>query len=474
MNLTFIKNVFNVFMSNITIIFSGVVNGLLLPKLLGVTDYGFYKIFNLYITYVVFFDFGITNGVYLLYGGYRIIDLPKERFRLFFRVLLIIQILIASIVGIAAILLLEGEYVFIFIMTAIYLLGNNIANYFEKIAIMTGDFGPAIRRNITKSLLTIVITALLYVAIRLDLGIRYYRIYTILFVLLYSFLAFQYAYTYKSLIFGNSCELKDEKDSIIKLACAGITLLLADMAANLILTIDRQFVSLLFDVDTYSVYSFAYSMLRIVILAVSAVSAVIYPSLKRMSLEQMKNSYGYSLALVGMVSFGSLLLYYPLCIFVQWFLPNYSASLPVFRVLFPSITIHSIISIVIINHYKALQKQKIYFNVSLFVLFFSLVSNLIAYLLTKSAIGFSVASVISMAVWYVLSEYYILRKYNIKSIKDMTYLALCTFVFYIVSGVIKDYYGALLTNSILFFAISGLIYREEFNKLGTVLLKKDV
>lgn len=79
------------------------------------------------------------------------------------------------------------------------------------------------------------------------------------------------------------------KGKFKKIVLSGFVLLLADMVANLILTLDRQFVSALFDINTYSIYSFAYSMLRIVILAISAIATVLYPTLKRMSVEQMKN-----------------------------------------------------------------------------------------------------------------------------------------------------------------------------------------
>ena len=74
----FIKNVLKIAISNIFIILSGVVSGFFLPKLLGVTDYGFYKIFNLYITYGVFFDLGISNGIYLLYGDINEQNYPKK------------------------------------------------------------------------------------------------------------------------------------------------------------------------------------------------------------------------------------------------------------------------------------------------------------------------------------------------------------------------------------------------------------
>lgn len=64
----FIKNVLKIAISNIFIILSGVVSGFFLPKLLGVTDYGFYKIFNLYITYGVFFDLGISRYLFIIRG----------------------------------------------------------------------------------------------------------------------------------------------------------------------------------------------------------------------------------------------------------------------------------------------------------------------------------------------------------------------------------------------------------------------
>ncbi len=153
----FIKNVLKIAISNIFIILSGVVSGFFLPKLLGLTDYGFYKIFNLYITYGVFFDLGISNGIYLLYGGYKRAELPKETFRFYFSFFLKIQIIFAIIVTMVAIIFMDNEYKFIFVMVAAYTLVNNIATYFEKISVMIGEFNASAQRNILKSVLTIFI-----------------------------------------------------------------------------------------------------------------------------------------------------------------------------------------------------------------------------------------------------------------------------------------------------------------------------
>jgi len=465
MNKKFFNSIFNVLMSNMMIVLSGIISGFLLPKLLGVTDYGYYKIFNLYITYIVFFDLGIANGIYLLYGGYELKDLPKRKFRFYFKVLFSIQLIALLGITIFALASLQKEYRFIFLMVGIYLLVNNIANYFEKISIMTGEFKAVVKRNVLKSILNIVIVFILWWFIHNGVNIQYFKIYTALFVILYSILAIQYSYSYRSLIVGETASFIEEKNTLLHIIKIGMMLLLADMIANLILTLDRQFVSLLFDVDTYSIYSFAYSMLRIVILAVSAISSVLYPTLKRMTSEEMKASYGYSVAIVGMIAFACQLTYYPLCIIVKWFLPNYSASLPIFRVLFPSITINSIISMIMVNHYKALQKQKIYFVFSAMTLIAAALLNVLAYFITQNPIGFSVASVITMFFWYVISDAYLVKKYGTSTSKYLLYLLINTFGFYLISGFFKNYFCGLGVNILFFGVICGSLYHNEVKKI---------
>lgn len=461
MNTQFIKNVLKIAMSNMFIILSGVVSGFFLPKLLGVTDYGFYKVFNLYITYGVFFDLGISNGIYLLYGGYKRAELPKETFRFYFSLFLKIQVVFSAAVIIFAIFFMQNEYKFIFVMVAIYTLVNNIATYFEKVSVMIGEFNASVRRNMLKSILTIFVILILWVGIKLNIPIRHFVFYTILFVIIYAILAIQYCQYYKELIIGKKDSFQNQKSNLHKIIISGFVLLLADMVASLILTLDRQFVSMLFDINTYSIYSFAYSMLRIVILAISAIATVLYPTLKRMSVEQMKKSYNYSLAIVGMISLGCLIMYYPLCIIVQSFLTEYIGSLPIFRILFPSITINAIISMVMISHYKALGKEKQYFYISVIILIISAIFNVLAYLLTKSPLGFSVASMLVMVLWYIMSDKKLAMVYKINTKRNYIYLIINIGAFYAISYFFSNYYLGFGINIILFLIIAYFVYTKE-------------
>ena len=50
--------------------------------------------------------------------------------------------------------------------------------------------------------------------------------------------------------------------------------------SSFILTIDRQFVSVLFDIETYASYAFAYNLLSLITTVISAISTVLYPTIK--------------------------------------------------------------------------------------------------------------------------------------------------------------------------------------------------
>ena len=64
-----VKNIVSVALSNIITLLAGVGVGLLLPKLLEVEDYGWYKTFTLYVTYLGFAHLGLLDGIVLEYGG---------------------------------------------------------------------------------------------------------------------------------------------------------------------------------------------------------------------------------------------------------------------------------------------------------------------------------------------------------------------------------------------------------------------
>ena len=54
-----------ILISNVTILLSNIATGLIIPKLLGVNNYGYYKIFTLYLGYAPLLHLGFVDGILL-------------------------------------------------------------------------------------------------------------------------------------------------------------------------------------------------------------------------------------------------------------------------------------------------------------------------------------------------------------------------------------------------------------------------
>ena len=120
---------------------------------------------------------------------------------------------------------------------------------------------------------------------------------------------------------------------------------------------------------------------------------------------------------------------------------------------------------IMVNHYKALQKQKIYFVFSAMTLIAAALLNVLAYFITQNPIGFSVASVITMFFWYVISDAYLVKKYGTSTSKYLLYLLINTFGFYLISGFFKNYFCGLGVNILFFGVICGSLYHNEVKKI---------
>ena len=150
---------------------------------------------------------------------------------------------------------------------------------------------------------------------------------------------------------------------------------------------------------------------------------------------------------------------------------EYIDSLVIFRILFPSITINAIISMIMISHYKALGKEKEYFYISVVILIISAIFNMGAYFVSKSPLGFSVASMLVMVLWYIVSNRKLEKTYNINTKINYIYLIVNIVIFYSISTFINNYYIGFVVNSVVFCIITYIIYTKETKEIICQLSK---
>ena len=430
-----IFNVLKVASSNILNLLSGVLVGLIIPMILNTEDYGYYKTFTLYASYVGLFHFGIEDGIYLIYGGKSFGELEKTKFRFYSLFLIVLESLIAIIIMIGGILFLSPNLKFIFACVAIYLLATNISNYYQFISQITSRFNELSIINTIKSVLIICSVLALYALTKTNFDSVSFKTYTIMYVLANCIITVIYIFIYRKITFGKKIEQNQGKKDIFNFFKVGCPLLVANLCSTLILTIDRQFVNVLFDITTYGVYAFAYSMLSLITTAISAISVVLYPTLKQTNLEVLKKSYAKLVTIILCIVFGSLLIYFPLNIFIHHFLPKYNESLPIFKIIFPGLAVSSAITIIMHNYYKALGINFKFFVKSVIILVLSFIMNLVSFLIFRNTISISIASIITMIIWYIYIESYLIKHYKVSWKSNFIYMILMMISFYGITSI---------------------------------------
>lgn len=444
--------------SNMVKLLSGVLVGFLLPKIVGVTDYGYFKTFTLYVLYVGLFHFGIVDGIHLKYGGWDYQDLDRHSFRFYTAALFMIEVVIGAVICAVAMLFLTGEYRFIFFCLGIYLIVHNVTGYFQSISQVTSRFRELSQRTVIQSVLMALAVALLWISPKIAPVQISYRIYTVFYVLIEAFLAVWYVFTYRDITFRKRTQLWSDIPKLIKL---GFPLTVANLCASLVLTLDRQFVNILFDTNTYAVYAFAYNMLALVTTATAAIATVLYPSLKKAKEESLPRNYPRLISAVLAFAFGCLVLYFPLCAFVEWFLPKFTGSLPIYRIIFPGLAVSSAISIVMYNYYKTLDLSFLYFKKSVVVLVISGIANYVAYYFFHTPAAISVASIVVMLIWYMYVEAALVKKYQVARWKNVAYMILLMTAFYVITAIPNLW-------------IAGAVYVAVFLAASFFLIWKDV
>lgn len=472
-----LKDLFKVFFSNLCTLASGILVGFFLPKILGdPAAYGHYKTFTLYATYVGLFHFGIEDGIYLAYGGKDYDQLNKTYFRFYSRFLIFLEFIVAFVLALVSIFLLPGELRFIFTCLAVYLFACNVVNYYRFISQITCRFDEYSIVDIIRSVLLTLGLFVLWLLRYLNRAFVGYRFFIVFYVAIYVLLASWYLFAYRDITFGRSVSYREGKENLRIFLEVGFPLMVANLCSTLILTIDRQFVNVLFDTETYGIYAFAYNMVTLITTAISAISTVLYPSLKRSDESTLTSSYSRLISVLMAVVFAGLCVYFPLVLFVNWFLPQYAASLVIFRIILPGIAISAPVTIIMHNYYKALDANMSYFIKSGIVLILSIAANTIAYLVFHSTLAISIASIIVMLIWYVLVEHYFISHHHVPWRKNLLYLLVMLTVFYAVTCVPNIYiafaiYIVAFASITLLFFFKGIRewrrHRGEAEKTGS-------
>lgn len=458
-----IKDIIVVTFSNVLVLLAGVFTSFLIPKFLGLTQYGLYKIFTLYISYTAIIEIGYFEGIYLKYTA-----VPEEKydmtsFRAYFKTYMLINMFFSLAVFIFSQIVFDDEYKIIFIFVVIYALISNIINYFQIISQCLLRFGEFALRNIIKSVLLIVIVSAFFIINKLGTSISYIS-FLICYICIFVIIVVWYALTYKRYIWGEARKIIAVKNESIEFIRIGFPLLIANLCSTLILTLDRQFVSILFSTENYALYSFAYSMLALFTTLTSSISLIVFPSLKILKKDELKIKYYEYEKLLFILASIFLILYFPLRIVIQFILPQYMQSLRIFQIILPTLGFSIVISILLQNYYKTLKKNKLYFYLTLIILAVSFMLNGVFYAIFKTMESISFASFVTVFVWYFITYINLKRILKLNkyiSFYPIIYLLLSIIFLAITNSQMGSFFQAVIYLIFCVIAVSIMYLKKE-------------
>jgi O-antigen/teichoic acid export membrane protein len=372
---------------------------LLIPKYLPIEDYGYYQLFYLYVTYVSLLYLSFTDGVYLRLSGKDITEASAEIDRATRFLFLQLMVVVVPSALLIFLFIHEPAHRMVVIMLLPFMVISGIQELFYRVTIATRRFKFAGIVNIGMCLASAGGVLLL-----VSLGyLRFYYFIAMGLAMTFLNLVVLGLYLRKYVVLKRSslsALLNYGKENI----SSGIFIMLGGMAFVIILSLDRLMTSSFFTVEKFALYAFAGSLLTTIYTLVNSVSTVAFPHLSAASDDVRQKAYSQGKPLLIMLWGLMLSLFFPMSLVIRLYLPHYSESLPILRVLFCSVGFGVVIQIIHQNYYWVYRKQRRYLLWGSVILCLLVGLNILAIKLVGTLLSVAVANLIIFLVWYLLNE----------------------------------------------------------------------
>jgi O-antigen/teichoic acid export membrane protein len=431
----------------------------LVPKFVNEYQYSYWQIYVLYTGYVGILHFGLLDGIVLRYSQYDYDELDKNRIRSQFQLMLALLLFFSFFTIIIGYIFFDGISRSIVILVAISIITKNIMTY--------NSYSFQITNRINDYALLILAQRVSYgliAAILLLLHVDNY-IYLCLADITGDAIGMIVAAKYnKGMYFGKSIPLLEAiKEWKINVR-SGVVLMVANWSALLITGSAKMIIQWHWDTLVFGKISFSFSISNLFLMFVSAISVVLFPSLKRMDPDQLPDLYKKIRAALTPLLFTAMIFYYPGCVILEKFLPQYSASLEYLGILLPIIIYTSKISLLTNNYLKAYRKEKSMLIVNVFSLILALALFTFSAYCLNNLKAVLVSIVITEMMYSMLSETAVTKVINFSLKKEFIVETIMTFIF-ICSTQLLPFFIAFLV-----YTTTTLIYVfSQKNKIAALL-----
>lgn len=447
-----LRDVFKVAVSNIIALICGILVGFVIPKIMGFDDYGYFKTYSLYAGYTGLLHFGISDGIFFYFSGADLKTLDKRKIHSLVSFVIALEAII-SIIGITVSLFFTSgnPYGLIFIFVFLYSFFSHVQTVLAYVCQATKQFSFPSLISSLKSLADILAVVVLLVLYKTqDSFVVSFELYCAVLVSILAVSSLAFVIKLWSIVFSKGQRLDQTRSDIALMLKLGFPIMIANLTSSLIMTVDKQFVSIFYPVEASNVFaefSFAYSVLGLITAVTGAVSMVLFPYMKGKDEKRLCEIFPHLNAfLVVFVSFACSS-YFGIQWIVDKFINKYADSLVYMRVILPGFIINASVTVLMHNYYKTLNKEHVYFWQNIVILFLAVITDLLAYyfivlpLDRSNPIWLTVASDFTLLIWYIVSEGYLVKHYQIKHWKNDLYCIVASGAFLAVAFFLNEWMG---------------------------------
>lgn len=431
-------------------LFKGLLKGFIVPSLLSINKYSDFKTFSLFTSFAGFTHLGIVDGIFIKYGGSRIKDIPENSISTEFYFFIYIQLIIFI-----PIIFFSSIFQNIFILAlSLNFFGCNLVAFFSYLSQATGNFKIFKTYNLVSSSISVSLLIAAYIY-KID-QLYFFIFIEVIMRYIESFIIYR---KLKIRFLKKNISVLFLKDNWI-LSKKGFVFYLGNLSSVFFYSLDRWFVKIALSKTDFAIYSFAVSMLNLIMVVIISVSMSLYPKIvKGIKNKEMIVKLKKLVLILGVFSCSG---YFILKFGVSNFLFEYLPSLNIISILFLGVPSIAVINSIYINLYKAMKNERKYIYTVLFMLSISFVLNLIAFIIKKSNTSIACATTISFYFWFIFSikDFISLRI----TMREIFYIICFIFIFIYTSNNFSWYIGLIIYLGSMF-VTTYFLFKNELNEI---------
>lgn len=356
------------------------IQSLVMPKVLNIEQFGYWQLYLFYISYVGFFHFGLSSGVYLKMGGISREKMDKASVKAQFIFGITYQTIMALVIAVLGFMLKPGpDRTFVILQTSIYLVLQNAATYLTNVLQCMNE-----TKKSSYSTIVARIAFLIPFIVLMVVGVHSFRPYVLMYTVSAIFQLIYCIWHLREFVvapwLGFKTAARQGWDSIK----VGINLMLATIASMLILGIVRFFIDLGWGIAKFGKLSLIISVVNFFLAFVQQVSIVLFPALRQGTKEDVKLFFATAQNILSMLFPLVYILYFPLAWLLKLWLPSYADSLSYLVLLLPVCVFDSKMNILCVTIFNVIRREKVMLKINMCATFVSFILTLVGVYLLRS------------------------------------------------------------------------------------------